>query len=305
MARDTPRLGRGLKSLISIPEVEPDPVASPGGIGPASGGVPLLRLDQIVPNPFQPRKNVDPRKLEELVRSIATSGVIQPIVVRRRGETFELVAGERRWQAAKRAGLESVPAVVREASDEEMLRLALIENIHREDLNAIDRAEAYRAYGERFGHTAEKMAEEFGEDRSTVSNYLRLLSLPEAVRQLVASGELGMGHARALLGLSDAEEQTNLALTAVTQTLSVRRVEELVRLRRDSKDTSEEGPKAGAKDKEKRPLVRDLEERLSTSMGTKVVIHEGRTKYTGRVVVEYYSLDDFDRITERLGLTGE
>ena len=155
MARDKPRLGRGLKSLISIPEVEPDDGASSGATGLAGRGVPLLALDQIVPNPFQPRKNIDPRKLEELVRSISTSGLIQPIVVRRRGQTFELVAGERRWQAARRAGLESVPAVVREASDEEMLRLALIENIQREDLNAIDRAEAYRNYGERFGHTAE------------------------------------------------------------------------------------------------------------------------------------------------------
>jgi ParB family chromosome partitioning protein len=306
MPRDMPRLGRGLKSLISIPTLEDDLAPVTPGPASTSTAVPgsTLAVDRIEPNPFQPRKVFNPDKLKELADSIAVSGMIQPVVVRPQGERFQLVAGQRRLQAAVHAGLTAVPVLVREATDEETLRLALAENIHREDLNAIDRAEAYRDYRDRFEASAEQIAMDLGEDRSTIANYIRLLDLPSEIRDLVASNQLSMGHARALLGLPDAHSQVTLGKLAITRSMSVRQLEALVRLRKTTNGpaTDDESP---APQQTKRPHVVDLEQRFSRAVGTKVQIKEGRSKGTGRIVIDYYNLDDFDRIADRLGIERE
>jgi len=278
--------------------------------GPEEGsrrpsGPTTLSVDRIVPNPHQPRKQFDPDKLAELARSLTSAGMIQPVVVRPHGDQYELVAGQRRWQAAKQAGLREIPAVIREATDDQMLQLALIENIHREDLNAIERGEAYRAYCEQFGRTPDEMAGELGEDRTTITNYIRLLDLPDGVKDLVAGGRLSMGHARALLGLADPQEQADVACLVTAKSLSVRQLEALVRLRKSPPDETDGGEEQKEPSPAARPHILDLEDRLSRSVGTKVRIHEGRVRHTGRITVEYYSLDDFDRISERLGLNPE
>jgi ParB family chromosome partitioning protein len=252
-----------------------------------------IAIQAIRPNPFQPRQTMDPEALAALAESIRRSGILQPIVVRQRGGHFELVVGHRRWQAARQAGLAQLPAMLREASDEEMLELALIENIHREDLNAMDRAAAYQQYRQRFGLTAEQIAERAGEDRSTVSNYLRLLDLPEAVRQMLRDGALGMGQARALLGISDPLEQTRFATRIIRDALSVRQVEHLVQQQRRGVKPEET--------RQKRPLIQELEQRFAQVLGTKISILEGRGKNSGRIVIHYRNLADFDRVAERLG----
>ncbi|MCH7813865.1 MAG: ParB/RepB/Spo0J family partition protein, partial [Planctomycetes bacterium] len=257
-------------------------------------------IDAISPNPYQPRGSVDEQSLEALAASLRTTGMIQPISVRRIGRKLEIIAGERRWRAARLAGMTSVPVVVHQADDRQMLEMALIENIQREDLNAIDRARAYRRYCDQFGLTTEGAAKRLGEDRTTVTNYLRLLDLPADVHQLVISGRLSMGHARCILGVGDDDTRRRLAKMAVAEDLSVRALEERVR-----REKTGAPPKGAANNDQpaKSAHLRDLEARLALSVGTKVVIHEGRAKGTGRLVIEYYSLDDFERITACLGLS--
>jgi len=296
MPAEQKRLGRGLTSVVStvyddVPErMHSLTGAPPNAQAPSARQIPI---QAIRPNPFQPRQTMEPEALTALAESIGRSGMVQPIVVRQRGGHFELVVGHRRWQAARQAGLEQILAVLREASDEEMLELALIENIHREDLNALDRAVAYQQYRERFGLTAEQIAERVGEDRSTVSNYLRLLELPEAVRALLKNGSLGMGQARALLGIGDPLEQTRFATRIIQKGLSVRQVEHLVQQQRQAAEPKET--------RQKRPLIQELEERFAGVLGTKVSILEGRRKNCGRIVIHYRNLADFDRVAERLG----
>jgi len=296
MPAEQKRLGRGLNSVLSTTYDElPERMHSLTG-APANAEAPPARqiaIQAIRPNPFQPRQTMEPEALAALAESIRHSGMLQPIVVRQRGGHFELVVGHRRWQAARQAGLEQVLAVLRETGDEEMLELALIENIHREDLNAMDRAVAYQQYRQRFGLTAEQIAERVGEDRSTVSNYLRLLDLPEAVRQMVRDGALGMGQARALLGIADTLEQTRFATRIVRQRLSVRQVEHLVQQQRQDAQPKQT--------RQKRPLIQELEQRFSQVLGTKISILEGRRKNSGRIVIHYRNLGDFDRVAERLG----
>jgi ParB family chromosome partitioning protein len=238
--------------------------------------------------------------IASLTDSIARYGVLQPIPVRRVGERFEIVAGERRWRAAKAAGLAEVPVIVREASDEEMLELALIENVQREDLNAIDRARAYRELCKRFGLRAEDVGQKVGEDRTTVTNYLRLLELPAGIQTAVAEGRLSMGHARCLLGVDDAERRQRLADSVVENELSVRALEEIVR--REKRPRGEGGIGAGPTGQVRSAHVLDLQTRFEEALKTKVTIHEGRRKGTGRIIIDYFSLDDFDRIAGSLGV---
>jgi len=259
-----------------------------------------LPVGVIRPNPLQPRKLFDDNELHALAGSIARSGVLQPIAVRTRDGSYEIIAGERRWRAAKLAGLARVPVVVRTADDEQMLELALIENIQREDLNPIDRAQAYREFCTRFQMRPEDLAERLGEDRSTVANYLRLLDLPPVVRELVASKRLSAGHARCLLAVPGDDRRIALAEAAAKKDLSVRVLEEMVRFEKD-RLTTERG-------KEKTPRsahTREMEQRFEQAVRTKVTIHEGKRKGTGRIVIEYYSLDDFERIAEGLGVKME
>lgn len=308
--KDQRRLGRGLSSLIPTGLTAPvdavvrsDPLAAeyrPGSDAPSVPGGAVLRqlpLDQITPNPFQPRRSFQTASLESLAESLKERGAIQPIVVRPNGSGFQLIAGERRWRAAHRAGLKVIPAIIRPTTDEESLELALIENLHREDLNPVDRARGYLAIQTRFKISIDDIATRTGEDRTTVTNYLRMLDLPDDVLDLLAAGRLSMGHGRALLGIADAAVRSTLAAQMAAEGWSVRQAETRVR------DWSMQ--RRAAEPREARPAVADLERRLTETVGTRVRIMEGRKKNTGRLVIEYYSLDDFERITERLGVEPE
>ncbi len=295
MAKQPRRLGRGIASLLG------DSTAAPS-VPLAAGTTAMTRevpVTAIAPNPLQPRSHFDPEQLDELAASIRTSGVIQPVVVRVRDGKYELVAGERRWRAARQAGLATIPAVVRDVTDQQLLEFALIENLQREDLNPLDRARAYRQACDRFDLAAEALAEHLGEDRSTVTNYIRLLDLPSAVQDLVRDGSLSMGHARSLLGLPDPSAMERLAQQAIAEAFSVRHLEGLVRA---FKSTPEPPDSPASKARPKRPLIQDLEQRFAETLHTRVTITEGRKKNTGKIVIQYFTLDDFDRVAERLGV---
>ncbi|NLE61351.1 MAG: ParB/RepB/Spo0J family partition protein [Planctomycetes bacterium] len=304
MVKNQPkRLGRGLSSLISISPYEPPAPqisdAERTQETPKSSAF-TIGVGKIRPNPFQPRKDISPEDLKSLASSISASGVIQPIIVRTADhQVYELIAGERRWRAAQMAGLAQIPAIVREASDSEMLEIALTENIFREDLNAIDRAAAYKRYCDEFGLTPEQVAAKLGEDRSTVANYVRLLELPQEVKDWVAAGQLSMGHARCLLAIRSPSDLIRTAKQAINLGLSVRALEKLVRDRVNARESASK-PNDGKNTK--RPQIRALEETFTRQLGTKVEIDESRRKGSGKLVIHYYSLEDFDRLAQRLGI---
>jgi ParB family chromosome partitioning protein len=234
--------------------------------------------------------------LQELAESIKANGVIQPIIVRPFQGAYQLIAGERRLRAAKMASLSTIPAIVREVTDEQLFEWSLIENIHRRDLNAIERAKAYQRYLGAFSLTQVEAAERLGEDRSVIANHLRLLDLPEEIKQMLVDGRLTMGHARAILSLPTDELRRKLANRALAGRLSVREVERLVR-----KYLGENGtPKSKAQAKASHIL--DLEDKLSRHLGTRVSIETKKSGRRGRIMIEFDSLDEFDRITEVLGL---
>ncbi len=288
---------------VSIPGVKDSAMdVQPPSVSPATApshavGSPtltrLIPVNRIDPNPFQPRLQVDPQALAELVESIRQHGVVQPIVVRPRGERYDLVAGQRRLEAVRRLEMAAIPAIVREATDQQMLEVALIENIQREDLNCVDRAAAYRNFQKTFTLTAEQIAERLGQDRTTVTNYLRLLSLPERVLELLKSDSLTMGHARALVAMENPEEQTKLALKIVQLGMSVRQTEAMVA-------RIKSGHVEGKTPQPKNPNIADLEQQMMRSLSTKVHVIPSRKKGTGKVVIEFHSLDDFDRILDRI-----
>ncbi len=336
-AKTKKRLGRGLSSLVvnsaDIAAIEPVAPAAPANsasvdtlssyvgttlptqsikaaslapisVSPAateSKGTPLsIPIDKIRPNPFQPRKVFSSEELSDLASSISTQGILQPLLVREpvNGEeegSYVLIAGERRLRAASQAGLESVPCVLRQATGREMLEWALIENIQREDLNPIEQGEAYRHYIDRFELTQAQAAEKLGIGRVTIANHLRLLELQSDVQEILRLGQITFGHAKVLAGLvGQPARQLILSKRVIRDGLSVRHLESLVAA----------GPvteKPAAPVKQKQAYVVDMEEQLTQSFGTRVSIKPGRSKNTGRVVVEYYSLDDFDRLTEALG----
>ena len=223
--RRRPALGRGMAALLSN-AAAPAPVPLPGSAG---RGLLMLPIEAVERNPAQPRKRFDEARLEELAASIKAHGVVEPILVRRQGQRYRIVAGERRWRAAQRAGLKELPAVVREATDAQAFELALVENLQRADLNAIEEAEAFQALVDEHGLTQEAVATRVGKERSTVANALRLLKLPEEVRDAVRSSQLEMGHARALLALDSDDAMRRAAGTVLAQHLSVRATEALVR----------------------------------------------------------------------------
>jgi len=279
-------LGKGLEALIG----DTDEL-----VAPATREVVELAIAEIRRSPLQPRTSFDEAKLEELARSIKERGVIQPVTVRRRDTGYELVAGERRVLAAKKAGFDTLPAFVIEATDEEALQLALIENIQRDDLNPMEQAHAYHEMTARFKLTQEQVAQRVGKDRTSVTNYLRLLSLPEKIQQLIAEAKISFGHARALLGATERAEQLKLARRIVEQGLSVRETEGLV-----AGTKPRPRPKIRSIPAPKDVHVAELEAKLRRALGTKVTIVE-REK-GGRIHIEYYSLDDLDRILARIGI---
>jgi len=314
MSKAAKRLGRGLDSLISNLRSEPpvpagphhaqvpDPAGPSAALGTAEAGIAPtgLPIESIIPNPFQPRHEFDQTDIEALAESIRSHGLLQPIMVRKAGSKYQIIAGERRWRAAKLAGLREIPAVARSANDQQMLELALVENLQRQDLNAIDRAKAYRQFSREFGLTAERVADRVGEDRTTVTNYLRLLDLEPELQGLVASNRLSMGHARSLLGVSDKHRRSELAKAVIDRQLSVRALEDLVRAEKVQ-------PQKGVPPRSslQAPHLKDLESRFEQAVKTKVLIKEGRKKGTGKIVIEYYTLDDFDRIAGQLGVEVE
>jgi ParB family chromosome partitioning protein len=263
---------------------------------PAAGGRALMQLpiEAVERNPGQPRKRFDDAKLEELASSIREHGVVEPILVRREGAKYRIVAGERRWRAAQRAGLREIPAVVREASDREAFELALVENIQRADLNAIEEAEAYEALVREHGLTQEALASRVGKERSTVANALRLLKLPADVRDYVRDGQLEMGHARSLLALEGPEPIRNAAKRVLEDRLSVRATEALVRELLGGKREPKVPPA-------ETPAIRDLTSKLQRRLGARCRVLP-KTQVAGRLEIEYTSLDELDGILAKIGV---
>jgi ParB family chromosome partitioning protein len=274
------------------PEPEPGPAEDGRPASPTGEAVQHLNLDQIKPNPLQPRREFDNTKLKELADSIRSSGVLQPIVVREKDGTFQVIAGERRLRASRLANRRTIPAIVRQVPDDELLELALIENIQRADLNPMEKSRAFWELSHRYNLTHEQIAERVGSSRSNITNFLRLLDLPEEIQALVQCGDLSMGHARAILGLPLAKDQVALAEKIMKEDLSVRQTEDwIARIKRDKPARRTPG---------KDPVITDLEERFRTLLGTKVSITDRGGK--GRIVVEYYSVDQFNDLIGRLGV---
>ena len=258
-----------------------------------------VQIDLIQPGLQQPRTTFDQTKLDELAQSIRASGIIQPLLLRRRGGMFELVAGERRWRAAQIAGLRNVPAIVRDIPDEKLLELALIENIQRADLNPVEEANAYKKLIESLGLTQEEVAQRVGRDRSFVTNYLRILKLPSEIRLLLEREKLSFGHARALLTIDNALLQRRLAQKIVKNNWSVREVERRVR-----NLTAEKQPRSLNKSLHQDPNLRAAEVRLRRHLGTQVRIIPNEPGKSGKIEIEYYSLSDLDRIFNAIAPAG-
>jgi len=312
------RLGRGLSSLISISSGEeqatalaPNPPAAPAARTPVMREIPQpsadveepsspngrvidVQLSAIIPNPHQPRRQMDEGSIRELAQSLKSSGLIQPIVVRKNGEQYELIAGERRWRAAKLAGLATVPAIVRDADSFEQAQLALIENIQRENLNPIDRAVAYRSLMNQLGLTQAELAGRMGEDRSSIANFLRLLDLPPAVQTMVADGRLSLGHAKILAGVDNPADQERLANLVVTQSLSVRNLERQLQEGTDAAKSKSVAPSS--------PHVAELEKDISRQLGLRAQVRTGAKKGRGKLILHYASLEQFDELMSRLNV---
>ncbi len=270
-------LGRGLSALLSDPAVHGDELLE-------------VDIDLIEPNPDQPRAKFNDAKLDELAQSIRSNGLVQPILLRRAmNGHFQIVAGERRWRAAQRAGLHKVPAVVREISDDKLLELALIENIQRQELNPIEEATAYQKLIHTLGLTQDEVARQVGKERSSIANYLRLLKLPVEIQRMLEEEQISMGHARALLGLESKEEQTRLADEIVNRKLSVREVEQAVK-RAASEPSIRESSTRGSDDAN----IRAAELKLKRFLGTPVKINVGQAG--GRIEIEFGSTTELDRI---------
>jgi ParB family chromosome partitioning protein len=272
-------LGRGLNALLHTVET-------------TTAGLAEVAVDLIDANPFQPRRTFSADKLKELADSIRSSGVVQPVLLRRSDDRYQLIAGERRLRAARVAGLTTIPAVVREIGDRDALELALTENLLREDLNQIEAAQGYALLQQKHGLSHEEIAERLGLDRSTVTNTLRLLRLPSEVQQMIAEGKISAGHARALLGLESAAAQIQLANLIVKQDLSVRQVESLVALRTSNPPKKKEESEAPKIDPNVRAAVLEMERTL----GTRVKVHGDEKR--GKIEISYFSAEDLNRIYE-------
>ena len=282
-------LGKGINALIpdfemGVPESHEN--------GPAKNTE--LLIDEISPNRFQPRKYFDDNKLEELVASIRENGVLQPILVQKSDTGYELVVGERRWRASKKAGLKKIPALIREVTDAQALELAIIENIHRQDLNPIEEADAYAHLSDEFALTQEMIAKKVGKSRTAVANILRLLKLSRNIKEDLISGKISMGHARALLGLDNAGQMEALRKEIFKQDLTVRQIESRVSRLKQPVPT-----KPVSLVSKKNIFIKDLAKELERRLGTKVDIKPA--KKGGKLVVTYYSDDDLDRIKDLIG----
>ena len=287
-------LGRGLSALLA--DVAPEPIRAPGTT-PVGQGQRMVPIERVKPNPNQPRRDFPDKDLQDLAASIREQGIIQPLILRPHPDepdTYEIVAGERRWRAAQLARLHELPAVLRELDDTQVLEIAIIENIQREDLNAIEEALAYRQLMDRFGHTQERLAEGLGKSRSHIANLLRLLTLPETVLDLVRTGRLTAGHARALVTAVNPEA---LARQVIEKDLSVRQTEQLAR---SVLGAPPPGGKAAAGRAAKDADTRALEEDLSAALRLKVLIEHKAGKQAGEVRIRYRNLEELDGLCQLL-----
>jgi len=274
-------LGRGLSALLSVNSLPAD-----------NEEIREVEIDLVRPNQQQPRTSFPEEKLQDLAQSIRTSGIIQPVLVRRRGGLFELIAGERRWRAAQIAGLSRIPAIVRDVPDDRLLELALIENIQREELNPVEEANAYKRLIESLNLTQEEVAQRVGRDRTFITNYLRILKLPSEIQSLLETEKLSFGHARALLGLVDAVLQRRFAQKIVKHSWSVRETERRIR------NAAHEAKSSARRTRELQidPNIRAAEAKLRRRLGTQVRIISGKSGTPGRIEIEYYNAADLDRI---------
>lgn len=324
------RLGKGLSGMIGgpvqveqaqadTPPAQSQPVTDPlprpsAPIQPASAAEPktpegpatMLAVSGVIPNRNQPRKSFDQASLQSLAASIRADGLMQPIVVRpassggSTGGRYELIAGERRWRAAKIASLTHIPAIIREETDKSSAQLALIENIHREDLNAVERAEALAELATRFEMTHGEIADRLGMDRSSVANLIRLCDLEEEIRTLIAAGELGQGHGKALLSVPEGNQRIDLAVKAAREEWSVRQMEA------EAKKLGKPQDAAAAAEPARRSAVHaDLEKKLGDHLGTKVSIKTNKAGTKGRLVIDFYGIDHFDGLVKSLGVDAE
>jgi ParB family chromosome partitioning protein len=275
-------LGRGLDALL--PAIKPVSM-------PELPEVQHLRINAIVPNRYQPRQTFSPQELAELTASLKQNGLLQPILVRRKGDgIYELISGERRWRAAKEAGLETIQSVIRNCGDEESVVLALIENIQRADLNPMEMAKTYHRMMNEFGLTQDTIAQRVDCERSSVANIVRLINLPLEIQQLIETNQISMGHAKVILGLHEQSEQLRVAKLVVSKALSVRETEKLI-------ESASVARKRGTKELQRTPWS-DVEERLQKRLGTKVIIQKG--KRGGKIVIHYFSPPELDGIIETL-----
>ena len=272
-------LGRGLEALI------------PQDSGQPKERIQTIKTEQIHASRFQPRLTFSQEKIEELARSIQEKGVIQPILVRENGEgRYELIAGERRLRAVKHLGLPEIPAIVRRVADADLLEISIIENIQREELNAIEEAKAYRRLAQEFGHTQDHIANRVGKDKTSISNLLRILNLPEEIQENITKNMISFGHAKVLLSLGDAKQQMLFCERIIQKGLSVRQAEQI---------TGGSRPRTkSARKREVNAELKAIEDKLQHALGTKVRIHHGTKR--GKIEIEYYSLDDLDRVIKVL-----
>ena len=285
-------LGRGLDTLL--PSNRPATAPAPAPAPPQGESVREIAIELIDRNPYQTRTRFDEIALAELAESIKSSGVIQPVMVRPQPNgRFQLIAGERRWMASQKAGKQTIPAIAKTVSNEQAMEITIIENLQREDLNAMEQARAYERLGREFGLTQEQMAQRTGKDRSSVSNFLRLLKLPPEVQQMVESDKLTFGHAKALMGLDSPEAMLKLAQRAVQLSMSVRQVEGAVA------NLMNPVPKEETPERKVDPNVREAERELQRALGVKVQITDRNGR--GRIQIDYKNLEDFDRVLDALG----
>lgn len=275
-------LGKGLEALI--PDID---------VNNSKDGVIEISINEIAPNSEQPRKKFDEEKLQQLADSIKEHGIVQPVIVKRDGDVYRLIAGERRWRAARLAGLKKIPAITREFSEQEIMEISLIENIQREDLNAIEEAIAYKRLMEEFKLTQEDIAVKIGKSRSAIANILRLLNLDDRVKNYVVDGVLSEGHARAITNITSDDLQYEAAKKIIDENLNVRQTEKMIKTLLLSRIQD----KKKRKDTKKvEPYIQEVQERLKNALGTKVNISYGRKR--GKIEIDYYSYEDLDRILE-------
>ena len=290
-------LGKGLDSLLPRVTVAAAPVSVSEGLAGKPIEIPVGEIDR---NPFQTRMNFDERLIAELAESISANGVVQPVLVRPLPSgRFQLIAGERRWLASQKAGKATIPAILRQVSDEQAMEITIVENLQRADLNPIEQAKAYERLGRDFGMTQEQMAHRTGKDRATVGNYLRMLKLPESVQTQVASGVLSFSHAKVLLALEHPEEVETAVRQIIALSLSVRQAETFVHnLQFPGLEEGRAAKKAAAEAKALDPNVREAQEKLQRALGLKVRIEDNKGR--GRVIIEYARLEDFDGLMEQI-----